>query len=35
VGKNGRQIKDCSNCTYPHDPENYAAVVEFLKKKYE
>lgn len=29
--KDGRIIKDCSGCTFPHKPENYDAVVEFLK----
>ncbi|MCM1385798.1 MAG: cysteine-rich small domain-containing protein [Bacillus sp. (in: Bacteria)] len=29
--KNGRRIKDCSGCTFPHQPENYEAVIEGLK----
>lgn len=30
----GRTIlKDCSNCTYPHKPENYDAIMNWLKKK--
>lgn len=28
-----KKIKDCTNCTFPHIPENYEAVIEFLKKK--
>jgi Zn-finger protein len=32
-GKSGKQIKDCSACTYPHDPENYDAIIDFLKQK--
>ena len=29
----GRRIKDCSHCTFPHEPENYEAVMDFLKSK--
>ena len=29
--KDGRIIKDCSECTFPHQPENYDAIMEFLK----
>lgn len=29
----GRMLKDCSGCTFPHEPENYGKVMEFLKKK--
>ena len=31
--KNGRRVKVCTDCTFPHKPENYKAVVEFLKSK--
>ncbi|MCI8381392.1 MAG: metal-binding protein [Lachnospiraceae bacterium] len=27
-----KRIKVCSNCTFPHRPENYDAVIEMLKK---
>lgn len=26
----GRQIKDCSNCTFPHQPENYDTIMKLL-----
>ena len=29
--KNGRQIKVCSNCNFPHKPENYDKIVELLR----
>ena len=31
--KNGRMFKDCTGCSFPHVPENYDAVLAFLKKK--
>lgn len=31
--KNGRRVKICTDCVFPHKPENYGAVVEFLKTK--
>jgi len=31
-GDNGNFIKDCSNCIFPHKPENYDYIV---KKLYE
>lgn len=30
-----RRIKDCSECTYPHRPENYDNIMNVLKKRYE
>ena len=27
---NGKQIKDCSGCTFPHEPENYDVIMKFL-----
>lgn len=29
---NGKQIKDCSNCTFPHKPENYDKIIELLSE---
>lgn len=29
----GSRIKVCTDCTFPHQPENYDAVIEFLKGK--
>lgn len=31
VLKDGRKIKDCSNCVFPHDPDNYDKIMEFLQ----
>lgn len=28
----GKRIKDCTHCTFPHVPDNYDAVIAFLKK---
>ncbi|MCR5249421.1 MAG: metal-binding protein [Lachnospiraceae bacterium] len=28
----GRQLKDCSDCVFPHVAENYDAVIECLKR---
>ena len=30
---NGKEIKDCSNCTVPHKPENYDKIIEILSRK--
>ena len=30
--KNGTTIKVCTNCTFPHKPENHAKIVEILRK---
>jgi len=29
----GQRIKDCTNCTFPHRPENYDKVLEILRGK--
>jgi len=29
----GRQIKDCSRCVFPHQPENYEVLVKYLQEK--
>ncbi len=31
--KEGRRIKVCTNCTFPHLPKNYEIMVEELKKR--
>lgn len=31
--KDGKRIKVCTNCTFPHQPENYSIVLEVLKKE--
>jgi precorrin-2/cobalt-factor-2 C20-methyltransferase len=28
--KNGKKIKVCKNCVYPHIPENYDNIIKFL-----
>lgn len=28
----GKQIKDCSDCAFPHCPENYDPIMEALKE---
>ena len=28
----GKRIKDCSNCVFPHKPENYDVIMELLSK---
>ena len=30
--KEGKLMKDCTGCSYPHDPAHYDAIMEFLKK---
>lgn len=29
--KDGKKIKVCTNCTYPHRPENYENIMAVLK----
>ncbi len=29
----GGWIKDCSKCTFPHEPQHYEAIMEFLRSK--
>ncbi len=31
LNKNGTSIRDCTNCTFPHEPENYELVIQNLK----
>lgn len=31
IEKTEKKIKVCTNCTFPHKPENYDIVVELLK----
>lgn len=31
--ENGKVIKNCMNCTFPHMPENYDKIVAFLSEK--
>ena len=29
---NGKSIKECSDCTFPHQPENYNVIIQILGK---
>lgn len=29
--KNGRRVKVCTDCSFPHRPEHYDVIVELLK----
>lgn len=31
IERGDKRIKDCSNCTFPHQPENYDKIMELLK----
>ena len=31
--RDGVSIKVCTDCTFPHKPENYDTIIELLKKK--
>lgn len=33
IAKGERKIKDCSNCTFPHRPENYDRIVALLRQE--
>lgn len=30
IEANGRRIKACTNCTFPHQPENYDKIMKVL-----
>ena len=32
VQVDGKSIKDCSQCTFPHEPENYDLIMGLLSK---
>lgn len=32
IEHDGRQIKSCMGCSFPHEPENYEVLMQFLKK---
>lgn len=29
--RDGKRIKSCMNCTFPHQPENYDIIMQFLR----
>ena len=33
IEKQGKTIKVCTNCTFPHNPNNYDKIIEILKKQ--
>ena len=32
VESNGRRIKGCTDCTFPHEPENYDNIITLVSK---
>lgn len=32
IEKDIKRIKDCTNCTFPHRPENYDAILRILRE---
>ncbi len=32
IDSNGMQVKECSDCTFPHEPENYDIIISLLSK---
>ena len=33
IENNGKKIKVCDKCTFPHEPENYDTIMKFLSGK--
>lgn len=33
IEKNGKRIKVCTDCTFPHKADNYDKVIEFLRQQ--
>lgn len=29
--RDGKRMKSCMNCTFPHQPENYDIIMQFLR----
>ena len=29
--KNGGKVKNCTNCTFPHQPQNYDVIIQTIK----
>lgn len=34
VMHNGKEVKDCSGCKYPHQAKNFDKIIELLKTVY-
>ncbi len=32
LNKDGKKIKTCIECKFPHEPENYGKIIKFLKE---
>ena len=32
IERNGKQMKVCTNCTFPHLPENYDTIIKLLTR---
>jgi Zn-finger protein len=30
--KNGKPLKVCTNCSFPHQPQNYEKIIEILRR---
>jgi len=33
IDKGDRKVKSCKNCNFPHMPDNYDKVMEYLKNR--
>ena len=33
TGKDGKALKVCSDCTFPHQPENYDKIIKILSSR--
>lgn len=33
MDSNGKRIKNCTDCTFPHEAENYDLIVNFLSEQ--
>lgn len=33
TGKDGKPLKVCSDCTFPHQPENYDVIIKILTNR--
>jgi len=31
IEKNGKKLKVCTDCTFPHQPQHYETILEILK----
>ena len=33
IENNGKKIKECTECTFPHEVKNYEFIISFLSRK--